>query len=365
MLAAAHLTAAALAIPARGFAQTAQISSDLVVEGITGRDGNALTDLVNNPIGTDECLLGEDFTITLEFRNIPTDKTVLDFWRGPQGTDCSQPTNRDMTSGGTPACRHLTISADTTTGGASIRTISTSLANLFDRVATTNTADDGNAVCDADGTEDGKFSIYILALNSSGTNEAAGKAWWINATLDTTPPSAPTGTSGGKGDTEIPVSWTNSAEQISEQRVYLLRGGCSGGAYVGGSAVDAGADAGDDGGTGVGSGAGTGGWEKARDVSLSATRTTLNGASQGLAYGEEAAVAVTAVDLAGNESDRSTPACIQRVKTDGFCSVHESQGGKCESCAVAPGRGELPHAVLLLLGIAGAWVAVRRQRRSL
>jgi MYXO-CTERM domain-containing protein len=351
VLEATALLASVAAAPSMAAAQATQISADLAVESITGRDGNALTDLVNNPIGTEECNAGADFVISMRLQNIPTDKSLLDFWRASAGTDCSQPSNRDMTSGGTPPCTHLNVDADTTTGGASIKTISTSLANLFD----TANEEPENQVCTADGSEDGKYNIYILAVNAAATNEAAGKAWFINATLDTQAPAAPLGTSGGSGDTEISVSWDNSGENLKEQRVYYLKGGCSGGVY-GGATGDGSADASDnDGGT-------AGDWTKAKDVSASSTQTTLTGSSIGLAYGDEAAVAVSAIDLAGNESPLSTPACIQRVSTDGFCDKHVAEGGKCESCAVrAPTRdGGLPWMVAALaLGLARV---VRRRR---
>ncbi|MCA9603722.1 MAG: fibronectin type III domain-containing protein, partial [Myxococcales bacterium] len=207
----------------------------------------------------------------------------------------------------------------------------------------------GDGMCDGD--DDGAYSIHILAVDSAGTKEEVGASWSFTVQLDTKAPNAPTSLSGGQGDTQISVSWSRPDDNLREQKVYVALGACTGGIF------DGNADAGDsaDGGDGTA-------WKRAETVENSVNSVTLSGSSIGLSLGEEAAVSVTAIDLAGNESAFSEPACIQRVKTDGFCERLAADGGKCESCTVrTPGRSQgLP--IVLVAATAFALATWRRRR---
>src|SRR5690606_36419100 len=67
---------------------------------------------------------------------------------------------------------------------------------------------------------------------------------------------------------------------------------------------------------------------------INASSYSFDPSAEGLAIGQSVAIAVTAIDRSGNESERSAPACVTRILTSGFCAEH----GQCESCSVrAPG----------------------------
>ncbi|MCS6799819.1 MAG: MXAN_2562 family outer membrane beta-barrel protein, partial [Myxococcota bacterium] len=152
---------------------------------------------------------------------------------------------------------------------------------------------------------------------------------------------------GGSGDSAIPLDWDAPAGEVDEYRIYVAPGDCPGSMLTPGGRPPG---------------------RPAHTVSGSTTSASLSGAALGLPVGGSAAVAVTAVDDAGNESALSNVACLRRVQTDGFCARHVAMGGRCESCAVsAPGAGSgSGQGAWIALGLAAlVLVPWRRARRPM
>jgi len=174
-------------------------------------------------------------------------------------------------------------------------------------------------------------------------------------------PDAPTSVKGGSGNTEISISWKAEAAQLRDFRLYGLAGACVNGEYVG-SASDGGTDDNDDAGTDNESG----GWIVVKSgIPGTAMSDSVSGSALGLDYDEEGAVAVSARDLAGNEGELSEPACVKRVRTEGFCSAQEAGGGKCKSCSVrAVGATTASGPVAWVVAGLALMLGARRRRRA-
>jgi MYXO-CTERM domain-containing protein len=223
------------------------------------------------------------------------------------------------------------------------------------------------------GSSDSDIHLYFLgqASESDKLNESTD---FVELTLavDTVPPPAPTNVEGGEGEHSIPIDWEFEGADVETFRVYYERvSNCPQGSvlcdYSPGCASN-----GD--GTASETTADDAGVEPNEEVTAEVDAVDYDEVSSSLrshdlmdvvGIGETAAVAVVAVDEAGNQSLASNVVCIEGVATVGFCEINENMGGKCESgCSVGPGPGahpgRLPAALLVLLAVA----CIRFRRRD-
>ena len=220
-----------------------------------------------------------------------------------------------------------------------------------------------------------------MAVDNSGTSEPVDSDDYgrLELNVDTDPPDAPTRVRGGRGENEIPVSWSTGSERVESFEIYVDSGEGTGVPASDASAPPADPDAGSgDGGTASGSGAtnsecGTGalregasadsvsGYFARSEGSPTATSTDL---SSGDIDGTVAAVAVVAIDEAGNRSTLSEVTCVYVVPTTGLKDLYEMNNGEypqgCPCAATGPAQLDAAWPI----GLALTALAFRRRRRS-
>ena len=228
--------------------------------------------------------------------------------------------------------------------------------------------------------------IWFLAVSTPGGNEDVGKLYTMldNLRLDTRAPAAPTGVQGGSGEKRIPVEWDASGSDL-ESFIVLIDPRPTAGGGAGGSG---GTSGGDDEDGGVDNEPATGGGSAASGecgssvltprgsidgLPSSIKRKTINEAtatgvdlSPNDIDGEIAAIAVVAVDEAGNASVMSELACVKIVPTDGFWDRYQREGdavaGGCPCAALGPAHLDSAWPVGLALVLIAR--SARRRRRS-
>lgn len=228
------------------------------------------------------------------------------------------------------------------------------------------------------GSVSSKPEIWFLAVDNANTTEAVPDTNYGMRALnvDTAPPRPPTSIRGGRGEAQIPVSWSVGSERVNGFEIYVDSG--SGPAPGSDAAVAVPSDDMGDGGVSPTAGAtnpdcGTGALTegaaadsvlsyRAKEV-RSPTATSTNLARSDI-QGERAAVAVAAVDEAGNKSTLSKVECVEIVPTTGLKDLYEQnhgpipQGCPCAAAGPAQLEGALPIALALTA------LAYRRRRRT-
>lgn len=243
--------------------------------------------------------------------------------------------------------------------------------------------------CDA--TSASREQIWFLAVEtaSDSSNITEDNYGAKKLDIDVDAPEAPTNIKGGSGENEITVSWRVGRETVDSFEVLIDSTGTDGpvlrdaavepepepeptdtdGGSV--SVLDASTDQAEPGDTN--SECGTGALREGassedyasfprKDVpSKTATSTDLSGGS---IIGDSAAVAVIAIDAAGNRSTLSAVECVFVVPTTGFKDQYELDNGEipqgCPCAATGPVQVEHAWPIAVALGI----VAYRRRRRS-
>ncbi len=298
----------------------------MCVETVDGRDGSANEfNLFNVPISAAECDANVEVQFTIE--RIPTDRSVLDFWRST-GTACNETSARSDTT--MEGCVHLDVSADLDIRGPE-KVLRIPVRELVGCAPETTST----------------FTVFVLAANAAMTTEDVGTAWTsMQVKLDTRAPGAPGSLQAVSGEVAPSVSWVSSEEGLREHRIYVNTAGCAAAAGPDGGAADGGAaNGGADGGT-VGGPLPSGctrlpgpstapaGYRLVACVSGTATSYAFDPEALGVPLGSSFGVAVTAVDQARNESAPAL-ACVTRLDTQGFC---ELRGGCPQDCSCsAPG----------------------------
>lgn len=336
--------AAGAAGPSAAAAQmTARFLEYGTARGAPGTDAN--TYFVNWPLSEAECTANVGIPIRLDMVPIGTPTRTLDLWDVGAGSGtpaaCQDSATRASTT--SPICKHMDWSG-----------IGATITPLEIAIPPQDFFPDG-----CTGSADRNF--YIMALSSQGdTSETLTATHYarVRVVLDAVAPGAPTASSAA-GDASITVGWTNptGTETLAEARIYVDLAGCGGG----------------DGGTSTLMPGGTPpGTYFARVMGGSPTSASLSSTALGLDYGESAAVAVTLVDLARNESRLSNVVCVTRVDVSGFWDAYCAGSGltleECRarysscSCAVPGRRGPGSAAPALVLGCALAGLALARTR---
>lgn len=336
--------AIALGAPAMASAQTQATGSITVAPiSIEGRDDASF--LGELSVGIEECKQNAEIVFRLD--NLP-DATTLDVWVGDECTS----TDRGNADASNNCEQVLSQSIDGNTGrfDVTVGVGDLAMAQGFD--------------CDS-GSK-GSTKLWFLAVDSPGSKMAVGTSYGFFPSgsvtkfdTDLDPPDAPSDVSGGSGENQIPVEWDIAASDLERFIVYADSDVTGGGGSDGGNAecdsarLRAGAAA-----------------ESAPDSLRvktvnegTATGTTLRGSD---IDGDVAAVAVVAVDTAGNMSALSEVVCVHVIPTDGFWDVYEAEGGDaaqgCPCTAMGPAQleGALP------IGLAIGWLGLvsRRRRRA-
>lgn len=368
-----------IATPSIGLAQSGDGDGDGDRDGNSGNSG-MLDPRISTINGDSQDTVGtiwlnlqhceDNAEVVIEVDGLPGDKPTLDVYVST-GTNCTTTEARD--GDGEADCRRLDIGDDADIEG---RTQDV-LVNL--QVAAVAQAAFGTEDC---GASNSKPVLWFLAVdNPGGTNAVTANEYGsLELNVDTDPPDAPTRVTGGRGENEIPVSWSVGDSKVDSFEVYVDSGnGMSpmrdGSVEPEPEPVDE-----DDGGTNepaptgesndmCGSGALREGASAENVVSLlrksegsaTATSTTL---SRNAIEGEVAAVAVVALDEAGNRSPLSAVECVYVVPTTGFKDLYEQENGEipqgCPCAAAGPAQveGALP------IALAVGFIAYRRRRRS-
>lgn len=327
--------------PASAQAQTIMLN----VESFGGRDAPVLLHGTNGrPISGEECEM--NVSIPIQLTTVPfstTESRFLSVWRGtPTSAACQTATNRRATGTTEPPCTFVTSFPITS------MTMDVSLP-----------AQTAFGTCDVATTQEFWF-LGVAAAEDNTTDVPTGEYTYGSLTigLDPTPPGDPTGLEPSAGDRQIAIAWDNpeGVESLSGANVYFDAAGCdaSGNVIAGGALTDGGPPPSS---------------TPLTFSGLAVRSATLDGEALGIAVGEYAAVAVTIVDRANNESDLSNVVCVQRVEVRGFWDAYCAERGlERDACTTQYGcaagrsgaRGSLAAIVLLL----GAIALVSRRRAS-
>lgn len=293
----------------------------------------------------------------------------------------------------------------------------TSCNTVASRQETTNASCDYIGNYDATQNQDLEIEIKVdLLIKDCNSNENSEKTLWFLAVddpksaedvgsnygqvpmvrLDTRRPDAPTSIKGGTGESQIPVSWKATGSDLDGFVVLIdpsptTGGVSSGSAGNGSSGGDSGTASGSDmsdedgGTTPTGGGSSAGGDCGSADLTPggltdglpsriirknvgepTATGIDLKPGDFGLEDGQSAAIAVIAVDLAGNESPISEIACVKVVPTTSFWDQYQQDPDAvdkgCPCAAVGPAQLESAWPIALVLGLTA--LSARRRRRS-
>lgn len=299
------------------------------------------------PIGLAECQA--NVTIPLEVGGIPSSELSNRFviYRAAVNSGmCNVAASRMMTTTSDPICTMTAFPAAMITPPTT--EIGPTVQQLF-----------GTDACDGAGIEDQDF--WILSVTSPDDRSSLVNQYAIiRILLDTEPPVAPTADAAPAGDTMISVTFdANTAEMLTGSTAYVDPTGCD----ANGNVLDTT--------TLVANMAPPSGARSVESNGVEAV--TLDGSMLGLEYGEYAAVAITTMDLARNESVLSNVVCVQRVELSGFWDAYCAERGVTDpamcraqysGCAATPGRGSAPSLAMAMLGIALAFVMSRGARRS-
>lgn len=312
-------------------------------------DGEEEENIAEPSIGVRECT--DDVTLEFELNGIPDGKESIDIYTG----DACNGTNRNNVD---INCDYVTTREITTLSGLEIEI-------------------QAGALSACDGSANAKPTFWFLAVTNPESMEDVGTGFgeYKDLRIDLEVPDAPDEVTGGSGENQIPVRWESDESDVDKFIVLIDSRPTAGSSGAGGSgtvsdagvSAAAGAEASECGSDVLRAGA------SADSVSGSVTRKTATGASTSSLNlrasdidGDRAAVAVVAVDRAGNESVLSNVACVQVVPTEGFWDRYEQNGGGieggCPCAAIGPAHARTAWPIGLALGYL-AWSA-RRRRRS-
>jgi len=366
-LALGALSAALIALPSPGAAQdddgttgTNNNSSggvSIKILSIGGENQNTVGDVW---IGLDACQNNAEVEFRLD--NVP-DREVFDIY---VGSACNTTAARDQEGDDCELVRpgvEITVTQD-----------------LRIRIGAGDIIEAADENVEGCGSASSKPNLWFLAVDNSGTSEAVDSDDYGRLVLnvDTDPPDAPTRIRGGRGENEIPVTWSNGSEEVDSFEIYVDSGEGTGEPPSDASVPPSDPDAGGDAGTQAGSGqtnseCGTGalregatadsvsGYFATSEGSPTATSTELSSAN---IEGRVAAVAVVAIDEAGNKSTLSEVACVYVVPTTGLKDLVEQNNGEypqgCPCAATGPAQLDAAWPI----GLALTALAYRRRKRS-
>lgn len=298
-------------------------------------------------VGLEAC--ESDAEIKFELDQVPAAKSQIDVYRG---SDCTK-TDRDDPDVGT--CKFITS------------------APIEDKTLDLQVPIRASDLASAVGLEGCKGgtstpTLWFLAVNDSQSNEEVGTDYGsfpsgsvTEFEIDADPPAPPGNVTGGSGENQIPVEWDSDETDLEEFIVFVD----SNPGPAGATGADGGTSDGDCSSSVLSPGAAASG------VPASVHRRTLTERSAtGIDLsaddidGDAAAVAVVAVDNAGNESKLSELACVEVVPTVGFWDRYQEQGGDADTGCRASGAARRTPLSALMFALTLVALAWRTRRRS-
>lgn len=318
------LVAALVLVPSAASAQIV-----VTVSGVTGRTTNfdlaALASVNMGPVTAAECGAGAE--VTFNYNMVDSNRQTLQYFRGQ---NCDDPMVRtDLT---TTICEEFDPARSTTIMGNTMVTDIVPVTELVN--------------CDA--TDSGVENIWVLALdNANSTVTEAGQQAQFDIAYDFEGPRAPEDVMARTAEEATTVSWTGNTDQSSAFEIYVVPDGCMNGVVT----------------TTVFDG---------DSPSISPSFTTDNGNTTQaevaftpvLEAGDEVAIAVRGIDIAGNVGELSTVICSDVVPVMSWWDTYCGGGtdGPCPdgNCSASPGRSSAPLGLLLMLGAVALFVRRRR-----
>lgn len=286
------------------------------------------------PLSIQEC--EDNVDITVSFAGLTTSASVAAIWTATSSSaGCDGATQRQPTTA--IQCTQIAGYSQSLTTPASDITVPVRTLFRLDSAADCTTATDLSQY------------VWFLPLPSASDTGTASVGYVVaRIDLDRVPPSAPTIPTGNyAGNNNITIDVTSTSD-VNEFRAYFDPTACESG--VPPTTFNQ---------TTLASDINTG-----SSVTFSATEAGI------AAFGGYAAVAVVAVDHAGNESEVSNAVCVQRVEIEGFWEAYCRQEGREDvdecaeyySCAARPGRSSSFVAGASLLFGFGLLLARRRSQ---
>ncbi|MFT3922712.1 MAG: hypothetical protein QM778_09275 [Myxococcales bacterium] len=294
---------------------------------------------------------GAPIQVTLTNLNTQaTQATVMEFWMGMGSQDCFGATNRTSTSAnpGKPACKKV---GEIRNLDARKQVINFTAQELFTDPYSTG-------IC----TLQGLWTLWLVPLTNptpvSGTPEnGIGTPIYVKFEPDFTPLAAVTSVKGGRGETQVTVSWNmaSGANSLTNYHVYFDTsaplpsgsGPCTSSLLVQGQNLPLDT-------TGLKS-----------EPPTKGTSITVNPDSLNLDFNQRVATAVVSVDAAGNESEVSNVVCVERVSTTGFwdaCNMNGNCKDDFNSCSLSFGDKSRLGWLGWSLGALGVALWLRRRR---
>jgi MYXO-CTERM domain-containing protein len=312
----------------------AQDSITVTVRDFTGRAAGDfdLMDLATTsavPISQGECDAGAE--ITFRFTNVDPMRSNLFFYQGAN-------------------CDDVAIRNDTTDDRCSL------LAGPFTTEMRTQvdvTLPVSELVPCGEGGS-GTREIFVLAVNNTMSDDVSGPGQLATFPIayDFQGPAAPSDFEAVGGESSATLTWTADTSQITEWEIFLDPNGCTGGTVDSALLAD----------------------PNAPDPSALVDTAEGTASSFDLPFpasvpiGGEAAVAIRAVDRAGNVGTLSPVRCVSRFDVttwlEAFCAGDGSGSEVCTDggCSVSPAGGD-GRLAWLLIGAAAALAFYRRRTR--
>ena len=273
------------------------------------------------PLNAKQC--EADANVVFELRNVDTSAKNVDVW---QGADCNTMAAR---IGDAMNCVYIGTKATEEQTQLEVEFPASQLA------------------CEG---ADKTVKLFFLPVTMSMAADDVTTFAEFSLEVDTLPPAAPTGVTGGSGQNQIPVSWDATESEVERFLVYWdaipSDGACESDVIAAGDEVDPDSPPVAD---------------NPKVAGMSATKLNLGG---GDINGDRAAVAVQAQDLAGNVSPLSEIVCVDVIPTVGYYERFQQNGGgdtEGFNCNLGAQPG---NAAAWPLALALAALIMRRRRSS-
>ena len=323
------LLACLTVLPATAEAQAIMVT----LRGMEGRDLVDIADLSETtraPVTTAEC--EANALIQFRFSNVTTSRSQLHFYRGSMCDDVM--TRNDTT---TETCTDLGLS------------LATNMMTQVDPDIGVQTL-----LPDCVGsTSSGVRTIWVLAVNDETADAVTGAGEQVSFPLafDFAGPSAPTGFTARDGETAATLGWEGSTDEITTYEIFFVENGCDG---MGGVTTSAFADPNNPDVTYL-----------VKTVSGTETTTTVTLPAGGT--GGQHAVAIRAVDNAGNVGPISEVVCVSQIDVqtfwDEYCGTEGHPACTSSGCSVTPEEPARSSGAPWLLLAPLALIFVRRRIR--
>jgi hypothetical protein len=284
--------------------------------------GGEVNTLVQTRLGIDHCERNDAVVFRLD--NVPSSMESIDIYT--EGDDCNATTSRDED---TDRCRYLTTQP--TDGNTQDVDVTVMAREFFES-------------CDAG--QKATLTVWFLSVPGPESSADVGRNYGTyELVADSQPPDAPSEVVGGRGENQIPIEWDTSDSDLERFIIFIdnnpTEGGGAGAAGTESAGDGGSANTGDCGSSVLQSGADAGDVPSTvRRKELAEPTATRIELGPDDIRGTVAAVAVVAVDEAGNMSPLSNIGCVRVEPTQSFWDRYEANGGAgqagCPCSALGP-----------------------------